>query len=316
MHAITRTLCAAYYNFVDICLVIEITDNTDFAILVHMTLFQHEHSSGYSRIIVLIIVFALLLIGISFFVWRYVAQDLSQPYEPKNPFTNTREVQHTLAENVWASLIEDVSPQVYIDLLNQNQSSDYVAEQKEVIVAGRTAMYRQTHFASKEKMHLYAFAHETDTVVLAMLLSEDTKPEAVVEMYLPFLGQMFFGSASPNVEPTITYNNATADQITVELPYPGAVTGKEFTVIGKARGYWFFEASFPVELQTLDGAILGGGVATAQGDWMTEDFVPFTAEIQTPSVFIGPAILILKKDNPSGEPENDASISFPIVVEY
>lgn len=122
----------------------------------------------------------------------------------------------------------------------------------------------------------------------------------------------------PNKEPVIepTYNNASADMIEVTLPYPGSVTGKEFTIIGKARGYWFFEASFPVELRTLDGAILGGGVATAQGDWMTEDFVPFTAEMQTPSAFIGPAILILKRDNPSGDPERDASISFPIMIEY
>lgn len=122
----------------------------------------------------------------------------------------------------------------------------------------------------------------------------------------------------PNKEPVIvpTYKNASADLIQVELPYPGAVTGKEFTIIGKARGYWFFEASFPVELQTLDGNILGGGVATAQGEWMTEDFVDFTAEMQTPSAFTGPAILILRKDNPSGLPENDASISFPINVQY
>jgi hypothetical protein len=122
----------------------------------------------------------------------------------------------------------------------------------------------------------------------------------------------------PNKEPVIepTYVNASADLIQVELPYPGAVTGKEFTIIGKARGYWFFEASFPVELRSMDGNILGGGVATAEGDWMTEDFVNFTAEMQTPSAFTGPAILILKKDNPSGLPENDASISFPINVQF
>ncbi len=122
----------------------------------------------------------------------------------------------------------------------------------------------------------------------------------------------------PNKEPVIepTYMNASADLIQVELPYPGAVTGKEFTIIGKARGYWFFEASFPVELRSMDGNILGGGVATAVGDWMTEEFVPFTAEMQTPSAFVGPAILILRKDNPSGEPQNDASISFPITIEY
>ncbi|MFM2414968.1 MAG: hypothetical protein RI911_661, partial [Candidatus Parcubacteria bacterium] len=28
----------------------------------------------------------------------------------------------------------------------------------------------------------------------------------------------------------------------------------------------------------------------------------------------GPATLILKKDNPSGEPQNDASLSIPITV--
>ncbi len=122
----------------------------------------------------------------------------------------------------------------------------------------------------------------------------------------------------PNEEPVIdpVYVNASSDLIQVELPYPGAVTGKEFTIIGKARGYWFFEASFPVELRSMDGNILGGGVATAEGDWMTEEFVNFTAEMQTPSAFTGPAILILKKDNPSGLPENDASISFPINVQF
>lgn len=121
-----------------------------------------------------------------------------------------------------------------------------------------------------------------------------------------------------NKEPVIspTYKNASSDLIQVELPYPGAVTGKEFKIIGKARGYWFFEGTFPVELQTLDGNILGGGVATAEGEWMTEDFVSFSAEMQTPSAFIGPAILILKKDNPSGLPENDASMSFPITIEF
>lgn len=113
----------------------------------------------------------------------------------------------------------------------------------------------------------------------------------------------------------ITYLNSSSDLIQVESPQPGSVVGKEFNITGKARGYWFFEASFPVELQTLEGNTLGGGVATADGEWMTEDFVNFNAEIQTPSAFTGPAILILKKDNPSGLPENEASISFPIIVE-
>lgn len=118
----------------------------------------------------------------------------------------------------------------------------------------------------------------------------------------------------PKINPT--YKNASADLIQVELPYPGAVTGKEFSVKGKARGFYFFEASFPVELQTPAGDVLYTGIATAEGDWMTEDFVKFTAPMKAPSTFMGPAVLVLKNDNPSGMPEKDSSVSFPITVEY
>ncbi len=114
----------------------------------------------------------------------------------------------------------------------------------------------------------------------------------------------------------IIYDRASADLIVVELPFPGAVTGKEFSVIGKARGYWFFEASFPLELLDKDGKVLVNSFAQAESEWMTEDFIPFKGEIKVPESYIGPATLILRKDNASGLPEHDASISFPITVEY
>ena len=124
-------------------------------------------------------------------------------------------------------------------------------------------------------------------------------------------------------EEKITYIKASTDLIVVDLPYPGAVTGKEFSVIGRARGYWFFEASFPLQLLCADGKVLANGYAEAQPDpvtgevnWMTENFVPFKGEIKAPESYIGPATLILRKDNASGLPEHDASISFPITVEY
>ncbi len=116
------------------------------------------------------------------------------------------------------------------------------------------------------------------------------------------------------VEPT--YINASDNLIKVTNPYPGAVTGKTFMVTGEARGYWYFEASFPVELVDKSGKILVQVPAQADGEWMTENFVPFKVEIKAPADFIGPATLILRKDNPSGMPENDASVSFPITVEY
>lgn len=115
---------------------------------------------------------------------------------------------------------------------------------------------------------------------------------------------------------TAVYENATADDIEIELPFPGAVTGKEFAVTGRARGPWFFEASFPVEVRDQNNALIAQGVAEAQGEWMTTDFVPFRATITAPQSFIGPATLILKKQNASGDPERDASLSVPITIEY
>lgn len=120
----------------------------------------------------------------------------------------------------------------------------------------------------------------------------------------------------PKETDKITYINSSKDLIIVESPTPGAVTGKDFLVVGEARGYWYFEASFPVTLLDKDGKVLVQTFATAQDEWMTENFVHYRAEVKVPQSYIGPATLVLKKDNPSGLPENDASISFPIVVEY
>ncbi len=116
--------------------------------------------------------------------------------------------------------------------------------------------------------------------------------------------------------PPFTYDRASTNLIVVEAPLPGAVTGKEFLILGEARGNWYFEASFPVTILDKNGKVLVQTYATALGEWMTENFVPFRAEIEVPQSYIGPATLILSKDNPSGLPENDASVSFPITIEY
>lgn len=113
----------------------------------------------------------------------------------------------------------------------------------------------------------------------------------------------------------VTYDNATGDLIHITLPFPGATTGSDFMVRGLARGLWYFEASFPVEVVTGDGTVVAQAVAQAQGDWMTTNFVPFTATMTLPKTFTGSAYLVLKKDNPSGLPEKEAYASFPISVE-
>ena len=115
----------------------------------------------------------------------------------------------------------------------------------------------------------------------------------------------------------VMYENASPETIRVTLPFPDAVVGKEFSVIGEARGNWFFEGSFPVLLLDTNGATLAEGIAQAEGEWMTTEFAAFRSDLRVKNqAYIGPATLILKKDNPSGEPERDASVSFQITIEY
>lgn len=113
--------------------------------------------------------------------------------------------------------------------------------------------------------------------------------------------------------------NEKADKITLTTPVPNGVIESPLTLTGSARGNWFFEASFPIILTNWDGLIIAEGVATAEGEWMTTDFVPFqaTLEFTSPYPESGPDFmkrgsLILKKDNPSGLPEYDDALEIPV----
>jgi hypothetical protein len=105
---------------------------------------------------------------------------------------------------------------------------------------------------------------------------------------------------------------AQEDKIKVTQPRAGETISSPLIIKGEARGFWFFEASFPVKLIDANGQILGAGVAQAQGDWMTEDFVPFQAELKYVSSEAGHGRLILMRDNPSGLPANDDSLAIPV----
>lgn len=102
------------------------------------------------------------------------------------------------------------------------------------------------------------------------------------------------------------------DKVVLYEPLPNASVRSPLLVRGKARGPWFFEASFPVTLTDRDGRILSQLPAQAKGDWMTTDWVEFEATL----IFNKPTYtgeqsnrgtLILRKDNPSGLPQFDDS---------
>lgn len=112
---------------------------------------------------------------------------------------------------------------------------------------------------------------------------------------------------------------SSADPVQLDYPKSGQIISSPLEIVGRARGNWFFEASFPVMLVDWDGKIIAQGIATAKSDWMTKDFVPFEAKItfQSPykqgdADFMGKGALILQKDNPSGLPEFDDAIEVPI----
>lgn len=103
-----------------------------------------------------------------------------------------------------------------------------------------------------------------------------------------------------------------ADMIQVTSPGAGAIVTSPLTITGQAKGGWYFEASFPVRLLDGNGNQIAIAPAQAQGDWMTEDFVPFSVTLTFTKPATPTGTLILQKDNPSGEPQFDGSISIPV----
>jgi len=103
------------------------------------------------------------------------------------------------------------------------------------------------------------------------------------------------------------------DIIRVDNPRPNQIVESPLVIEGEARGTWFFEGDFPVQLLDGNGNIIGTAIAQAQDEWMTEDFVPFKAELEFTAPTTDRGTLILKKDNPSGLPENDDELRIPII---
>jgi hypothetical protein len=99
-------------------------------------------------------------------------------------------------------------------------------------------------------------------------------------------------------EPDVIVNISNGQRITSPL-----------SISGKAKGNYFFEGSFPIQLTTTDGKVIATGIAQAKDNWMVTDYVPFAATINF-AVPVGTTggYLVLKNDNASGEPQFDKSM--------
>lgn len=120
---------------------------------------------------------------------------------------------------------------------------------------------------------------------------------------------------SPRVTPHDSIRAEKPDLIVVDVPRIGDHIFSPLTVAGRARGPWYFEASFPIELLDENGnkIPLDPPYATARGDWTTAEFVPFSATIMfNPPPAGRRGTLILRKDNPSGIPAHDRALEIPV----
>ena len=107
---------------------------------------------------------------------------------------------------------------------------------------------------------------------------------------------------------------SASDLISVDKITDGDKLQSPLTITGKARGSWYFEASFPVRLVDLTGNTITSTHATAGSDWMTNDFVPFSSTISFDVTTATPADLVLAADNPSGLPQNDRDIRVRVTL--
>lgn len=102
------------------------------------------------------------------------------------------------------------------------------------------------------------------------------------------------------------------DMIRVDNPAPNVTIKSPLEVTGEAVGQYFFEGSFPAVLVDSNGKELGTGIMTADGEWMTEEFVPFKGTVEFADSTTNKGTLILKRNNPADKPENDAQLIIPV----
>ncbi len=102
------------------------------------------------------------------------------------------------------------------------------------------------------------------------------------------------------------------DLIKVFTPTPNQTVTTPLSITGEARGQWYFEATFPILLVDANNKTLGTGYAQAIGDWMTTNYVPFSATLPFSPPTTPTGTLILQRSNASGLPENDDEYRIPV----
>jgi hypothetical protein len=109
-----------------------------------------------------------------------------------------------------------------------------------------------------------------------------------------------------------TYTSQKGVTVKIYTPAINDTLVSPVIVMGEVPGNWSFEASFPVKILDAKGNVVAKATAQLLGEWMTTKLVPFSAKLTYASAVSGNGVLLLQKDNPSGMPQNDDTVSIPI----
>jgi Immunoglobulin-like domain of bacterial spore germination len=99
---------------------------------------------------------------------------------------------------------------------------------------------------------------------------------------------------------------------TLNVPQEKALISSPVHLSGVASG-WYFEGSFPMLLLDSENTVIAQFPAKAKSSWMTDEPVDFEGDMTFPPQPAGSrGYIVLKKDNPSGDPAHDAEVVVPI----
>lgn len=144
---------------------------------------------------------------------------------------------------------------------------------------------------------------------------------SVIMLFLVFFTQEKQVDPRDQEEQTDPYQEFQSERgkvtLKLETPKTNDVLSSPIIISGEVPGPWYFEANFPIVLTDWDGRIIGEAIATAQSDWMTEEYVPFKATLYfslDDTIYSNKGALIFQKSNASGLPMHDDAIEIPVFL--
>ncbi len=156
-------------------------------------------------------------------------------------------------------------------------------------------------------------AIDKDTLITTLTTGADaTFTDLKVGRTVVAEGTTFSDGSMKASQIRVGLGSSVSVDVKITSPVSGALVSSPLTVTGQARGNWFFEANIPVKLLDANRKVIAQIGGQAQGEWMTTDFVPFTATLTFTKPTTKTGFLVISNDNPSGLPENDKSIEFPV----